>query len=285
MTRYFKFLLLAATLAALAMISIGGDLPTMAQGQFPGRPSIDAQAFNACTTTNYADIAAKTLGISPAELRKALVGGQTLQDLATSKNVDQKSVTDALQAARKADIDQAVKDSVMTQDEANALTAPPSAPGTAPAPSGTRPARPQTPQNVPFPDISTINILLLQLNGGTPPAPGFGQRGGFGLGMFNLVKQYGVVAQALSLKCPDLVKTMITPPGKSVVDVAATQKVDPQTVKDALTKAYQDALAQDVTEGVITQAQSDQLSTVIDKAVAGFIYNPLPMGPQGTPAR
>src|SRR5260221_5242479 len=236
MTRYFKFLLLAATLAALAMISIGGDLPTMAQGQFLGRPSIDAQAFNACTTTNYADIAAKTLGISPAELRKALVGGQTLQDLATSKNVDQKSVTDALQAARKADIDQAVKDGVMTQDEADALTAPPSAPGTAPAPSGTRQARPQTAQNVPFPDISTINTLLLQLNGGTPPAPGFGQRGGFWLGMFNLVEQYCVAAPGLRGKIPGLVKKPVTPPWKTVGAVAGTQKTEPPTNKDAPTK-------------------------------------------------
>src|SRR5260221_12427719 len=79
-------------------------------------------------------------------------------------------------------------DGVMTQDEADALTAPPSAPGRVPAPSGTRQARPQTAQNVPFPDISTVNTLLLPLNGATPPAPGFGQRGGFGLGRFNLGK-------------------------------------------------------------------------------------------------
>jgi hypothetical protein len=103
--------------------------------------------------------------------------------------------------------------------------------------------------------------------------------------MFNLVKQYAVVAQPLNVKCTDLVKTLITPPGKSVVDVAGEKNVDPQTIKNALNKAYKDALAEDVTEATITQDQSDQLATVLDKAITTFIYNPLPMGPQGTPAR
>src|SRR5262249_41648848 len=215
-----------------------------------------------------------------------VVAGQSLQDIAASKNVQLQTVTDAIQTARKADIDQAVTDGVMTQAEADALTAPPNAPGTQPAPRGTQPARPQgAPQNVPFPDISTINILLVQLSGGTPPAPGFGGRGGFGLGMYNLVKQYAVVATPVNIKCTDLVKNLITPPRKSVVDLAGEKSVDPQTIKDALNKAYKDALAQDVTEGTITQDQSDQLSTVLDKAITTFIYNPLPMGPQGTPAR
>jgi hypothetical protein len=291
MIRFSKNLLLAAALAAIATVMIWGEQPALAQGPLPGRRSIDAQAFDACTTTNYADIAAKSLGITAAVLRKDIVSGQTLQEIATSANVPLQTVTDALQAARKADIDQAVKDGVLTQDEAAAMESLASA-ATAPAPRGTRPARPQgaTP-TVQLPDISNIRNLLQQM-AGAQPAPGFGQRGGgfggfggFGLNLFNLVRQYAVAAQALNLKCTDLVKTLITPPGKSIVAVAADQKVDSQTITDALTKAYKDALAQDVTDGVITQAQSDQLSASLSQAVAGFINNSFPMGPQPTPAQ
>src|SRR5579871_840105 len=272
--RFSKWTLLATATAFAAVIAQSGETPTFAQGPFPGRPSINVQSFNACTTTNYGDIAAKAMNTTSVDIRKALVNGQNLQDILTAQNVQIQTVVDAVQTARKADIDQAAKDGVITQDEANALENPP-APGTQPAPVGTRPAgggggggRGQGgPQAALFPDISTFRILLAQASG-TQPAPGGnggGPRGGgfagFGGGIgggigpntFNLVKQYVVAAQALNMKCPDLVKTLITPPGKSIVAVAADQKVDPQTVSDALTKAYKDALAQDVTDGVITQ--------------------------------
>ncbi len=306
--RFTKWSLLAAAMALTAVIAQSGETPTLAQGPFPGRPSINVQAFNACTTTNYGDIAAKALNTTSVDIRKALVSGKNLQDIVTAANIPVQTVVDAVRTARKADIDQAVKDGVIPQDEGTALEATPAAPGTQPAPAGTQQAGGgggrgqggggQGGPQAAFPDISTFRLLLAQASG-TQPAPGGnggprgGGFGGFGGGIgggignntFNLVKQYVVAAQALNIKCPDLVKTLITPPGKSVVVVAGDQKVDPQTVSDALTKAYKDALAQDVTDGVITQAQSDQLSPLVDKAVAAFINNPLPMGQQATPAR
>lgn len=307
--RSFGLSLVAVALIMVAVVTVGGEQPTLAQGPVQGRPSINAQAFNACTTTDYATIAAKALGITAVELRKGIVGGQTLQDIATGKNVSLQTVVDAIQTARKTDIDQAVKDGVLTQDEATAMEAPAGVPRTPPAQNGNngnngnQPGRQQgagqqgAAFNAPFPDISTFNALLQPRTSGpaTPPgnAPrgggfgGFGGLGGFGFGnaLFNRVKQYAVAAQPLNIKCADLVKTLITPPGKSIAALAADQKVDVQTVTDALTKAYKDALAQDVTEGIITQAQSDQLSALLDKTIATFINNPLPMGPQATPAR
>ena len=284
MLKFLKGSTLAASMSMMvAVVTVSGTQPTLAQGTPPGRPSIGVQAFNACTTTNYADTAAKALGITAAVLRKDIVSGQTIQAIATSANVPFQTVSDALQAARKVDIDQAVQNGVITQAEGTAMEATPSGPATASAPVGTRPSGTQFPRPAPgtqFPDISTIN-LLLQSASGTPPAPGPGGRGGgfggFGAGLFDLVKPYAVAAQALNLKCTDLVITLITPPGKSVVAVATTQNIDPQTVSNALTKAYQDALAQDVTDSVITQAQSDQLSTNLATAVAAFISNPTPM--------
>jgi hypothetical protein len=285
----------ALVVAVIASTVVWGEQPTLAQA--PNRPSIDAQAFNACTTTDYASIAAKSLNITPVVLRKDIVGGQTLQQIATAQNVSLQTVVDAVQAARKADIDQAVKDGVVTQAEATVMEAPVDVAATQPAirptPGGNRPARPQggfQPQAV-FPDISTFDFLLRQA-AATESASGNGARGGgfggfvgfggVGAGTFNLVRQYEVAAQALNMKCTDLVKTLITPPGQSIMALAAAQKVDPQTISAALTKAYQSALAQDVTDAIITQAQSDQLSSNLDKAVTAFIGNPLPMGPQAT---
>ncbi len=325
LTKLSPLAVVGSTSALVVALALGSGQAALAQGPGPGgpgfrRPSIDAQAFNACTTTDYGSIVAKALGTNVVDIRKGLVAGQSLQAIATSVNGDVQGTLTAYQTARKADIDQAIKDGVMTQDEATILEATPTAPGTPPAGgpgnggqgNGGGPRQGQGGFGQPgaaFPDISTIRFLLQQSAGaqggsaGTQPAPapgnaggpgnpgaggpgGFGG-GGFGLGLgggiFNLVKQYEVAATALNMKCTDLVKTLITPPGKAISAVAAAQNVDPKTISDALTKAYKDALAQDVTDGVITQAQSDQLSPLVDKAVSTFVANPLPMGPQVTP--
>ncbi|MEP6987323.1 MAG: hypothetical protein ABI970_17090, partial [Chloroflexota bacterium] len=154
---------------------------------------------------------------------------------------------------------------------------------TADANGGNRPQRPQGQgNNAPFPDISTFNRILQQASGAAPA--GNGPRGGFGgnTAMFNLVQPYAVVAQALSMKCTDLVVEMITPPGKSAQMVATEHNVDAQTVTSALVGAYKNAIAQDVSDGVITQDQSDTISASIQTAVDTFVGNPLPMGLQVT---
>ncbi len=279
-------------LVAVAVVMLGVQ-QLSAQGLPPGRPSIGVQAFNACTVTDYASVAATALGITSAQLRAGIVKGQTLQEIASGANVPFQTLSDALRAARKVDIDQAVKDGVITQAEGSAMEAPPAGPATAPALGGTPPAtvaagsgpqpRPIARPGNQFPDISTINFLLqaaatpaaTQPAVGSGPRPGIG--GGFNASLFDRVKPYAVSAQALSLKCTDFVISLITPPGQSIPTVAAAQKIDPQVVSDALTKAYQNALAQDVTDNIITQAQSDQLSATLNTAVAAFVNNPTPM--------
>ncbi len=289
-----KWFVLAGAMAAAFAFQDGSAALAQGAGGFR-RPSIDAQAFNACTTTDYAGLIAKTLNITPATLRKDIVNGQTLQDIATGANVDPQTVVTAYQTARQTDIDQAVKDGVMTQDEATALAATPAPAATQAATAPARPGGPGGPGARPpgggaqFPDISNLRFLIQQVEG-TPSAPGggggFGGGGiglGIGAGTFNLVKQYAVAAQPLNMKCTVLVKALITPPGQSIATLATAQKVDPKTISDALTKVYTDALAQDVTDNVITQAESDQLTPLIAQAVAAFVSNPLPMGPQVTP--
>lgn len=306
--QFGKASMIVTTLATMAVVTITGGQSAFAQapGQGGGfRRSIGAQAVNACYTTNFGDIAAKALGITAVDIRKALVSGKTLQQIATDNNVDYQTVSTAITTARNAEIDQSVKDGVITQDEATSMEATPpppstqaapaaevtqnpSAPETTPDASGNGSNRPQRPQgqgnNTPFPDISTFNRILQQASGAAPAGNG-GGRGGFGgnAAMFNLVQPYAVVAQALSMKCTDLVVEMITPPGKSAQMVATEHKVDAQTLTSALVGAYKNALAQDVSDGVITQDQSDTISPSIQTAVDAFVGNPLPMGLQVTP--
>ena len=74
-----------------------------------------------CSTTNYTDIAAKALGMTSAELRQALVGGKNLSQIASSKQVTLQTVEAALTTAREADLQQAVTDGLLTQQQYDQL--------------------------------------------------------------------------------------------------------------------------------------------------------------------
>jgi uncharacterized protein YidB (DUF937 family) len=58
---------------------------------------------------------AKALGMSPADVRAALKDGKTLKDLATTQKVDYATVSAAIVAAVKADLDKAVADGTIKQ--------------------------------------------------------------------------------------------------------------------------------------------------------------------------
>jgi ribosomal protein S20 len=58
---------------------------------------------------------AKALGMGPADVRAALKDGKTLKDLATTQKVDYATVSAAIVAAVKADLDQAVADGTIAQ--------------------------------------------------------------------------------------------------------------------------------------------------------------------------
>ncbi len=71
----------------------------------------------------WLDAAAKALGMSTTDLTTAMRGGKTLLDLAREKNVDVAKLRTAIADAEKAAIDQAVKDSKLTQAQADKLKA------------------------------------------------------------------------------------------------------------------------------------------------------------------
>ncbi len=67
--------------------------------------------------------AAKTLGVTPAELGSMLRSGQTLKDVAGTRNVPYESVTAAVVAAVKADLDSAVAAGTIKQARADRILA------------------------------------------------------------------------------------------------------------------------------------------------------------------
>jgi len=214
------------------------------RGAFPG---------NVCSTTDYTDVVAKALGMTAPELRLALTSGKTVQDLVTSKNVNVQTVRDALTAARKADLDQAVKDGLLTQQQADALSNIMTNGPRGGRPGGNNNNQPGNgDQNQPGqPGATTQRVPL------------------FGVSARNVVHELPVAAKAIGISCADLVKAMQG--GKSIVQVAADKNVQVQTVVDALVNARKDALAQDVKEGLITQAQSDAQSSRLVEQVTAMI--------------
>lgn len=69
------------------------------------------------------DAVTKLLGMTREEIRAERVAGKTLSQIAQEKGVSDQQVTDAMLAARKAAIDQAVKDGKITQAQADWLLA------------------------------------------------------------------------------------------------------------------------------------------------------------------
>ncbi len=66
-------------------------------------------------------MAAATLGISAEELAAAQKAGKTLRDLVTELGLDRQTMAQNAQAAMQEAVDQAVKDGVITQAQADAL--------------------------------------------------------------------------------------------------------------------------------------------------------------------
>ncbi len=247
-------------IAAVALALTGGTLAlsaNTAEAQGPGgRGGITVMraggTVNPCSTTDYTDVAAKALGMTAAELRVALASRQSLQQIATSKGVALQTVTDALVAARKADIEQAVKDGILTQAQADLLLQVPADPAAQPtAQPPAAPGQPGRPGGRGGRDgrgdgrLGQPGVRILMANH-------------FVRGLVsarNTVKPYPIAATALGMSCADLVKAAQA--GQSVAEVAASKNVALQTVIDALTKAYTEAIDKDLAEGLIAKVQAD----------------------------
>ena len=98
---------------------------------------------------------------------------------------------------------------------------------------------------------------------------GFGRDGGMGGAPFMYINDD--VAKALNLTTDQLRAQLMS--GKSLSDIATAQKVDIQTVKDAIITSVQTQLAAQVKAGKLTQERADaivaQMKANIDQIVNG----------------
>ncbi len=265
-----KWMVMAGTLVAISGVGIGS---VSAQAQQPPPAQDNGRGRGAglalvCSTTNYTDVAAGALGMTSPDLRVALVSGKTLTQIAAGKNVAVQTVSDALTTARKADIDQALKDGLITQAEHGALitnVAPPANPAAAPTAEATAPVTPSADGKNDVPD-------------GHRPGFGRGERG-LRIPDHNVVFPDVVAAKAIGISCAEMVKAVQG--GQTIAQVATSKNVTAQAVIDALTAAFKDAAAQDVKEGLITQAEADSQTQRITAEVTAFVNNARPTRPFG----
>jgi hypothetical protein len=241
-----KRTLVYGAVAASLALSAAFIQPQPANAQGGPFPITRFGLGNPCSTTDYTEIAATALGITAPELRVALVSGKTLQDLATANNVSVGDVNKALEDARQADLAQAQADG--TVPEAPELT---TLPGKIEIPGGSDKIFPRG--GVVIKAVGAVGI------------------GGY-VSPNNEINPMTVAADAIGVSCPDLVKAVLG--GKSIVQVATEKSVQVQTVIDAIVNARKAALAQDIAEGLITQAQADGRSVNLVQEVTMMISQP-----------
>ena len=215
--------------------------------------SIRAAALGlVCSTTNYTDVAAKALNIDSPALRQALVSGKSLEEIATSKQVNIQTVEDALKAAHDADIAQAVKDGLIPQQVTTSANGQ-SANATPDANQPNEPIRPSAPNGVPIGPMGITTARFLAV-----PA-------------LNEANMFVEASKALSVSCPDMVKMMQG--GQSIAQIATSKNIQIQTVIDALVTAEKAAIAENLKEGLISQVQADSESAQAINHAGSFVYD------------
>lgn len=224
------------------------------------------EAFRACSASDYAAVVAKSLSMTTTDLRVALVSGKSVQDLEKEKTVSSDTIRAAVVAAQKADLAQSVKDGVITQAQADfiaGLLDRTLTPATKNPSAATPPAAPPAPGgNAPrlFPPMQ--------------PAFNFG----FTVSRNVPVHNYTVAAKAINISCAALL-TAMQEGHQSIAQIAESKNVTAQTVIDALVKAHNDALDQEVKEGLITAAQKTGQSTRLTAQVTAFVNGRQGIGP------
>jgi uncharacterized protein (DUF433 family) len=205
---YITKLIATATTAAVlgtAGVSIAGAA-TNSGGSQPSAASATTQPNRAGRRAlvkqfgkHALELAAKTIGVKPADLVKALKDGQSIADVANAHNVQPQTVIDALVQAADAKID------------ASKLSA-------------DRKAKAK--ERVPTAVANFVNN----------PHPKAGHAAARA-GLRREIRRDGLnlAAKTIGVKPADLLKELRS--GKTIADVANAHNVQPQTVIDALVKA------------------------------------------------
>ncbi len=232
------FVVLMAVVLSLSFASAAVQ-PALAQiAPFPA-----FYVIGLCSAVDYDAVAAKALNLAPADLRLALVSGQVLEDIARSQNVPLDSVQRTLLDAHFTEIDQAISDGLIDAQQAQQLK------------------NLLTNRNQPNPrPLNPSGNMLYPVYGLPPDITPYN---------YQAVKFLRAAASQLDLKCPDLAKGLVG--GRSLVALTTARGGQIGTVIDAMIKAYQDALDQDVKEQLITAAQAKGLRIQLAERVTGLV--------------
>jgi hypothetical protein len=251
------------TITALGITSI-----SVAKAQGPSTP--DAQgipmfgAILECSDTDYTEVAAKALAMDSLALRQALAGGKLLTDIADSQKVDAKTVQDAIAAARETDLQQAVKDGLITQDQYDTF-------------------KMFSDQGIPF-GPGTQGRATPDASMGRPERPGIGNgnlpqgfgRGFGGISPFYQVKTFKVAADVIGISCVDLAKAVQN--GQTIAQVATGKSIQVQTVIDALVEAETEALTKGLTDKLLEQDVVDARLKDLSTNIEALVNNPIQNG-------
>ena len=169
----------------------------------------------------HGDVVAEALGMTVDELREALAEGQTVAELAEAQGVALEDVADGLVADHSEQIQRAVEDGRLTQEEADER-------------------------------IAELEARILEelesgeLGGpGGPGGPGR-PRGGHG----------DVVAEALGMTVDELREALAD--GQTVAELVEAQGVALQDVADALVADHTEQIQRAVEDGRLTQEEADE---------------------------
>jgi ribosomal protein S20 len=188
------------------------------------------------------DAAADYLGVTAEQLRTELEDGDSLADVAREKGKSVDGLKAAMRNALKADLDKAVDDGVVTQEQADSLYEK-LAPG-------------------------IDRLVESDFRFPKPFPPGFGFGFGLGLGNADLEK---AAADYLGLTEAQLEERLED--GDSLSEIAKDEGKSVDGLKAALKKAVRDDLDAAVDKGAITKAQADDLYGHLSEHVDRLVEN------------
>lgn len=188
--------------------------------------------------------AATAIGIRPSELVAALRDGATIAQVAEAHGVDPDDVVDAIVADQRDRLERAVRDGVMTRDEADRVLA-----------ELEQHVTDLVEGNLPMPDLGRMPLL------GHPDLWGFADG------------PLAAAAGAIGIRPAELLSELRD--GRTIAEVAADHGVDVAAVVDAIVGALGDRLDAAVEDGWLTQAEADELAAELRDTATAIVNGEL----------
>jgi uncharacterized protein (DUF433 family) len=221
--------------AATGSISDGGDRP---HEECFGSPGLLGYGFRPL------EVAAETIGIETTELLAALRDGETIAEVAERSGVDPQDVVDAIVAAERERVEDAVDDGDLTQEQADRLLA--------------------------FAEERATRLV----EGAHPGRPFQGRFGGGWAGPWGPAD--GPMAAALGELGIDLSELLDElEQGRTIAEVAQELGVDLDAVIDAMVDAFRVHLDRAVEEGWLSREEADERATGLRERVEAIVNGEL----------